>query len=989
MRPFLLSCASKNAKFAGTSIACLQRLVVCRGLATETLKDTLDVLRDCSGLPQDIQLKILQVLSSLQQNYADYLARDLLATALHICFILLASKTAVISNTAAATLQQLVPAVIGKVAKEDESTKKRDFVAEVPIVGGSISVMPAAQDAYRLLDDICLLAEGDRPSFLYQTSMPPNFGLELIESILSNHAATVTSHPELIHILRARLMPFLIRILSDQKAFSTTVRAMRLLPIIFSNMLSALPAECEMVLSLLNHTLDPTASPLWKRVLCMEVYRDIQNEPLLIRSMYAHFDEQDGKRSVIKDHLDIIVRLASEKPAVIGLGAQSTIPASAGQTEDELNEMAALQAEGIGGSIGVAVTLRASTAPGISARLSTMRVACLDQLDKADAPQIPPAYLYTLALNCINSFSEGLARFLLPFTVPSDSRGKRKAKSTEVEDPRPASSGGANDEQGPAIKRSQSNSASRLPVNPLTLVSNPQHSLIKTSSSMIETCWPALLAAYSTFFHAALDSEFYHALVRSFQKFTQISGLLRLPTPRDAFLTTLGKNAVPSSVVSIQLQHQASAPDDKDPKRGSKTPLAKTPAPESARRLSTDSSVASLNTRNLLCMRALLNLGIALGPVLQAAWSIILETLQQADLIITHVAAQRRQTRSGQSTKVATSETDVLGDIGNEIAAVRIAATRMLESSAELPDEAFLDVVASMSGLLRNLTDSESAVDAAAAESKTPSNTTSILASASDPRANLFVVENLGKVIEFNLARFLEHSTQRNGWHIFVNSFLGIVSAQHFEAELRTRAAQGLCDLVGVTSSPNVVPTTRDEMRVEGLVALARQIDSLNRRRSRNKTSKSCELDIHYMSLETLRSLLERVGDSLASGWFDAFTIITSAFEEPLPPRNADEKDTDEAPQQVFAKSPKLIRSAFGSLQLICSDLLPSVPENCLPVLLNAIHSFCAQQEEFNISLTVSHYQRMGVLIANTESSQLPCFATSPITYGRTKIGFS
>ena len=977
VRPFLLSCASKNAKLAGTSISSLQRLVVCSGLAPETLKDCLDLLRDSTGLAQDVQLKILQVLPSLQQNYAEHLTKDLLATALHICFILLASKTAVISNTAAATLQQLVPAVVGKVAKEDESAKDRDFVAEVPIVDGSISVMSAALDAYRLLDDICLLAEGDRPSFLHPASMPPNFGLELIEAVLYNHAATVTSHPELIHILRVRLMPFVIRILSEQKSFSMTVRSMRLLPIMFSNMLSALPAECEMVLSLLNHMLDPNASPTWKRVLCLEVYRGIHNEPSLVRSMYAHFDEQEGKRSVIKDHLDILVRISSEKPAVIGLGSQSTIPASAGQTEDEMDEMAALQAEGIGGSIGVAVTLRASTAPGISARLSIMRVPCLDQLDKGDAPQIPPAYLYTLALTCINSFSEGLAKFLLPFTLPSDSKAKRKAKSKEREDSRPASSGDEKPElRRPKITRSQSNSASRLPVNPLLLDASLQHAQIKTSSNMIETCWPALLAAYSTFFHAALDSEYYHALVRSFQKFTQISGLLRLGTPRDAFLTALGKNAVPSSVVSIQASSQQLAvSEDKEPRRASRTPLPKTPAPDSARRTSTDATMASLNTRNLLCLRALLNLGIALGPVLQAAWSIILETLQQADLIISHLAAQRRQTRSGQSTPTVTNETDLLGDIGNEIAAVRIAATRMFESSAELPDESFLDIVASMSGLLKNSTETEDAVDTAASVS-------------ANPRANLFVVENLGKIVEFNLPRFLEHSTPRNGWHIFVNSFLSIVSAQHFGSELRVRAAKGLCDLVGVTSSSDIVSEIRDEMRVEGLVAIARQIDSLNRRRNKDKTSKSCELEMHYMSLEALRSLMERFGDSLASGWFDVFTIVTSVFEEPIPSKDASEEQLKERmPRIAVAKSPKLVRSAFGSLQLICSDFLATVPENCLPVLLSAIYSFCTQQDEFNISLTVSRGTVYSFWISTkSDDSRLASFAMSQIIFGQNKI---
>jgi hypothetical protein len=67
----------------------------------------------------DIQLKILQVLPSLLQNYSNRLTGDLLATALHICFLLYASKTAAVSNTAAATLQQLVVLVLGKVAQED------------------------------------------------------------------------------------------------------------------------------------------------------------------------------------------------------------------------------------------------------------------------------------------------------------------------------------------------------------------------------------------------------------------------------------------------------------------------------------------------------------------------------------------------------------------------------------------------------------------------------------------------------------------------------------------------------------------------------------------------------------------------------------------------------------------------------------------------------------------------------------------------------
>ena len=67
----------------------------------------------------DIQLKVLQALPSLFQNYSNALSGKLLAAALEISFSLYNSKTAVVSNTAAAALQQLVAVTFEKVALED------------------------------------------------------------------------------------------------------------------------------------------------------------------------------------------------------------------------------------------------------------------------------------------------------------------------------------------------------------------------------------------------------------------------------------------------------------------------------------------------------------------------------------------------------------------------------------------------------------------------------------------------------------------------------------------------------------------------------------------------------------------------------------------------------------------------------------------------------------------------------------------------------
>ena len=47
-------------------------------------------------------------------------------------------------------------------------------------------LLPSAKDAYLLFEDICLLVNGESPSFLKLQSLPRTFGLELIESVLSD-----------------------------------------------------------------------------------------------------------------------------------------------------------------------------------------------------------------------------------------------------------------------------------------------------------------------------------------------------------------------------------------------------------------------------------------------------------------------------------------------------------------------------------------------------------------------------------------------------------------------------------------------------------------------------------------------------------------------------------------------------------------------------------------------------------------------------------
>ena len=939
MKPFLLACATRNAKYAGNGIVGLQRLVVSNALPKDTLGEVLEAFRECATLALDIQLKILQALPSLLQNYASSLTDRLLLTAFQVCFLLYNSRTSVVSNTAAAALQQLVNSTFEKAGEEGEPKSRDDSAEEVPSGDGSFSIQGASLDAYRLLDDVCLLTDAQRPRHLQTASLAQHFGLELLESILGNHADTIMAHPEQLHILRIRLMPLIIKILSERTSFSTTVRAMRLLQLIIGRLLFALVPECEMALSLLNHMLDPDAAATWKRALCLEVFRAIHSDTALVRSIYAHYDGTDEKRNIVRDHLGNLVRLASEKPTIIGLGQQSSTTTTLGQYDDS-GEQATLQAGALVGSIGTPSATTDINKAGISNQWSAVRVPCIEILDKTDAPNLPATYIYSLALTCITSFSEGLARFLLPFTIPAESRAKRKqTTSPEASDNGPLETN---------LIRTLPYGGRKTPVNPLALKDHVLYSQISMSGHMVEHCWPALLAASSTYLNATMDSENYHILVRSFQKFTQIAGLLDLATPRDAFLTTLGKHAIPalnSSTITPEIGRRGPVEDalesDRDP----------SPVP-SIRRQSTESVVPTMNTRHLLCLRALLNLGIALGPVLNRAWIIILETLLQADLLLSVAGQAYRKPTRGTATA---TEYDAITDraasvegLGPEVTAVETAVSRLLQATSELPGEAFMEFL----GCLCSLLHIDSPQSTGRRHRKVPSVSDFIPEGSPLGQSDILILEKLDSVMQSNVTRLLQSTTSKSGWDLLSKELNGMISSITARSEVRIRAAKALNDLfVALATFGELSEAENNDVRDRSLEALLNEIRGLGKAKvQRTKASEACEIEIHRLALSSLKLILEHCGESLIKGWNSVLSIINSIFN-----RSA---ESLEGIDSARALSSKLVRSAFDSLQLICSDFLNSVPSSQLQTLLDTLHSFCAQSRDLNISLTTATFFR-------------------------------
>ncbi|KAK9238679.1 hypothetical protein V1525DRAFT_400225 [Lipomyces kononenkoae] len=1010
--PFLIACSTRNVKYCAIALQSIQRLITTHSLNKEIMPQVLDAFEEGTHLGVEIQLKILQSLPPLIEKYGSSLRGDLLAKTIQICSILQSSKIAVVVNTAAATLQQLSVAVFDEIITEDMKVDEPS-VAEVPIEDGKshVNVKPAAYDAFRVFEDICFLTEGNKPKFLKVNQVSETFGLELIESIISNHSSIFNSHPEQTYILRTYVFPYILRSLSERREFPIIVRVIRILYLILRRHLAILPVECEVALTLLTHTLDADVAPYWKRVLAMEVFQGVFAEYALVRKFYTEYDSLEGRQNILRSLISAINKLSAEKPAIIGLQRSSS---SLFTSKDGTMEQVPADASTIVGGLLSGAVGMVNEYAGLSVQTSSVRVLCIDQLDKTDPPALPESYLYYLALNCINSLADGITRFLLPLSLSeTNSTLKKKASRLAVSDDGKENTVGDADSNDvtPPLKAASKRRTIRYrgaPINPLTLESHTLLPDVKVTANIVTDCWPPLLAAFSTFLYSNLDSDLYHNLVRSFQKFTQSAGLLQLVTPRDAFLTTLGKVAVPSQLFTGS-QSGVTSPNPERQGGLFNTSIgilseALVTGRESSG--SGDGPFGMLHVRNLLCLRALLNLAIALGPTLEMSWSIIIETLQQADLVL-HSSGRRRSygrpmavsspsKADGGSTGSASVSNgngdSVGGSLAAETNAVDNAVKKLVDCTKDFTDDAFVDLInafCKVSASTINLRSPDKGTDSNVVSS--PLSSRSQEESEPDIRSSmtrqssfnlgkltygdpLFALIKLGEIAEININRLVFSSPQTSGWEAFVKHFIEVAASRDLDPSIRMRAAEVLDTtiyLAVVEASNEHTPEGLDTIQSRCLVALEDEMYSIIRQvvptAGLELSTKSAEAEIQCTALNTLHDILDRAGSSLTNGWETVFSIITSFFVmhhsgSLLPtirvPEDVEVHGAVSNGRQNYGtkaegeKVTKLVKAAFGSLQLICNDFLTTLPQECFIDLIDLLYYFCHQQDDLNISLT-------------------------------------
>ncbi|KAJ7123851.1 hypothetical protein C8R43DRAFT_1098976 [Mycena crocata] len=981
LRPVFMGCATKNAKVVAISLGSLQRLIALKAVPHSAVELIINTMSDAMIQGVDIQLRILQTLLSLVTNFPA-VHGSLLGEALLLCFKLQESKIAVVSSTAAATLRQLSMFVFDKMVDEDrrdDPDTTQWLEMQLPN-GTSKTLGPSARDAFSVFEDLCLLANSEKPNFLKLESLHKTFALELIESVLTNYHDLFRKHTELVLLLQLHLCPLLLKALSDRPLFPLTLRCTRVVFLLLKQFARELETEAEIFLTLLVKIVgedhveqgDQAPRPQWMRVIAMEIIRGLCSDAELMRNVWARYDAQHSGSNVFTALITALKRLVTEKPALLGVSTQMFGVGVQPDGNAASNSGYGLDVAGMAGIVATAASATVSgvvgmmgSSGGLSFQGSAMKLQCIDQLDKADAPPIPESYIYLLAVQCITSLCEGFAAFTGPLYSTIVIQRPRAAGEAVIRAP-------------PALDLAS------LPED------DPSTAQLRVVCAIIESGWPALLAALSFIIATNLSDDIFVEVLASYQAMTNVAGMLGLTTPRDAFFTSLSKFAVPTRVVS-SLDHYSYG--------------AEVQTPRSAASLSENlgfsagpSQPPGLSERNLACLKVLVASALFLAGSLGESWFGILEALQNADYVLTSKGVAGPVAKRGpfggsgsvpgsRSVSGSTGTRHaLLSDLDSET--LQAAIQRLFDASKNLEDDAFRHFINALCRLSAEMvgmqTDGETQIVDATDSSQSleePYSTTPTLSPRLEPahrrrvsgihlprtlRSGDFGINKLGGVALLNIYRLIYRSPDV-AWDTTTNHLLSIICLPYAPQPIRVQAARVLDEILVIV--PRNLTTTGDlqaEVQKRVLDVLAQQIVPDY---SAVGGSTTTSVELRRMGLETLHQILEASGHTLVVGWETIFEMLASVCRPPPPARSASLDSisvlssppspavrTRPMPLGLGNPSEKsytaLVKIAFQSLTLVC-DSVSSLSPAHLRLCISTLGQF-GRQADTNIALTAA-----------------------------------
>uniref|UniRef100_A0A8C0G4L7 Protein MON2 homolog n=1 Tax=Chelonoidis abingdonii TaxID=106734 RepID=A0A8C0G4L7_CHEAB len=639
VQPFLMGCGTKEPKITQLCLAAIQRLMSHEVVSEAAAGNIINMLWQLMENSLE-ELKLLQtVLVLLTTNTVVH--DEALSKAIVLCFRLHFTKDNITNNTAAATVRQVVTVVFERVVFEDERYKD---VAEQPVQAPgnsnrrSVSTLkPCAKDAYMLFQDLCQLVNADAPYWLVgMTEMTRTFGLELLESVLNDFPQVFLQHQEFSFLLKERVCPLVIKLFSpnikfrqgsstssspapvEKPYFPICMRLLRVVSVLIKQFYSLLVTECEIFLSLLVKFLDAD-KPQWLRAVAVESIHRLCVQPQLLRSFCQSYDMKQHSTKVFRD---IVNALGSFIQSLFLVPSTGNTSATVNQTGSNTSGGTASSQTnpgmlGMSGGVTVlpAFEYRGTWIPILTVTIQgSAKATYLEMLDKVEPPTIPEGYAMSVAFHCLLDLVRGIT------TMIEGELGQAETDNQTMTE------------------------ATSSPIQPLeqqdlqSVSDQADKELVNRAvwEEMVNACWCGLLAALSLLLDASTDEAATENILKAEFTMAALCGKLGLVTSRDAFITAICKGSLPPHYSLTVLNSTTTTLSSKSYSIQGQNVQMISPSSESHQQVVAvgqplalqPQGTVMLTSKNIQCMRTLLNLAHCNGAVLGTSWQLVLATLQ-------------------------------------------------------------------------------------------------------------------------------------------------------------------------------------------------------------------------------------------------------------------------------------------------------------------------------------------------------------------------
>lgn len=823
--PLVQGCETKDQKIVKICLGIMQRLMTQQAVdqkGARYITDTLWMLMEIGIEEVKVLQSVTLLLTTNSIVHGDTLARNLV-----LCFRLHFTKDCTTINTAGATIRQLVSLVFERVIAEDEYFRSRESVPQevnleelkIPSNVAPKGLNPCAADAYLMFQDLVQLVNADQPYWLIgMTEMTRTFGLELLESVLTNFSSVFYQHPEFSFLLKERVCALVIKLFSpnikyrsslpasihqatplDKPYFPISMRLLRVVSVLIQKYHSLLVTECEIFLSLIVKFLDPD-KPVWQRSLALEVLHKMTVQPDLLKSFCECYDLKDHATNIFQD---IVNSLGAYVQSLFVMAPNT---AAGGVVQGQPPALVA----------GLPVGPGVSPQPGFFSRgvwlpvvatfpIGQAKSTYLEMLDKIEPPIIPDGYGISVAYACLLDIIRSIA-----ITIGGG--------ATALED-------------SPTV----------LPT--VEYCGTEEERVLHRQ--LINSSWCGLLAALSPLIDASTDESASENVLKAIRTFASLCGLLDLHVARDAFITAICKaslpphyaltilNTAPHGAGSLRSHSRASSQDLSS--QYSLSPYNETdfrqqvvavgtPLPTASLPIGAQQGPVMLTAKNLQCMRALLSVAHCHGSILGTSWHLVLTTLQHLVWILGLKPSTGGSLKAGRTT--ADSNAVITTAVMADLPVLSAMLSRLFESSQYLDDVALHHLIDALCKL------SHEAMELAY----------------SNREPSLFAVAKLLETGLVNLPRV------EVLWRPLTNHLLEV--CQHPHIRMREWGVEAITYLVKAALQHKYQPPLRENQKLQTIL-----LGPLS------ELSSVPHGDVRQRQLECVLHVLHGAGETLSHGW--------------------------------------------------------------------------------------------------------------------------